>query len=85
MGMHRCCCCMSSMYTCALGTRLQPFTGGCQRACACAGAATHARTGARVLLPDSWAVHLWDMAIRWLAVYYFITARARRPAACRRV
>ncbi len=32
-----------------------------------------------MLLPDSWAVHLWDMAIRWLAVYYFITARAQSP------
>lgn len=39
-----------------------------------------------MLLPDSWAVHLWDMAIRWLAVYYFITARThRRSVASRRV
>ncbi len=28
-----------------------------------------------MLLPDSWVVHFWDMAIRWLAVYYFITVR----------
>jgi hypothetical protein len=45
-----------------------------------AGGAAHAARKVRVLLPDSWAVHFWDMAIRWLAVYYFITVRcsARR-------
>ncbi|KAK9831937.1 hypothetical protein WJX81_001333 [Elliptochloris bilobata] len=37
------------------------------------GGARQARSGVGVLLPDSWIVHFWDMAIRWLAVYYFIT------------
>lgn len=38
-----------------------------------AGVGAHAPRRVRVLLPDSWLAHFWDMAIRWLAVYYFIT------------
>ncbi len=64
--------------------RRSKLSYGCKKlgaVCAAAGGAAHRQGSAWVLTPDSMVVQWWDMTIRWLAIFYFLTARRPKGTA----